>query len=106
MFIHLNKRGQSTLEYAVIIAVVAAVLISMQVYIKRGLQGKIKQSTDDIGEQFSADHTTVNVVYSINSFSNEHITGGNNTSTSTYSNQQQDRTVNETVAKSDKETWK
>lgn len=46
-------RGQSTLEYVVIIAVVVAGLIGMQIYIKRGVQGKLRDSTDQIGEQFS-----------------------------------------------------
>jgi len=53
MFIYLNKRGQSTLEYAVIIAVVVGALLAIQVYIKRGVQGRLKQASDDIGEQFS-----------------------------------------------------
>ena len=34
----LRKRGQSTLEYAVLIVVIIAALIAMQVYLKRGLQ--------------------------------------------------------------------
>ena len=48
-----KKAGQSTLEYAVVIAVVVAALLAMQIYMKRGAQGKLRQATDDIGEQFS-----------------------------------------------------
>lgn len=50
---HLGKRGQSTLEYAVLIVVIIAALIAMQVYLKRGIQGRMKESSDQIGEQFS-----------------------------------------------------
>jgi uncharacterized protein (UPF0333 family) len=52
------KKGQSTLEYAIIIAVVVAALLAMQIYMKRGVQGKMKQSTDDIGAQFEANATS------------------------------------------------
>ena len=48
----LNRRAQSTLEYAIIIAVVMAGLWLMQNYVKRGFQGKMKESTDQIGEQY------------------------------------------------------
>jgi Flp pilus assembly pilin Flp len=53
-----NKLGQSTLEYAVIIAVVVAALLAIQIYMKRGVQGKLRESTDSIGEQYSAGYTT------------------------------------------------
>src|ERR1041385_7121717 len=60
MFKHLNKRkGQSTLEYAVLIVIIIAALLAMNQYIKRGLQGRLKSSTDDIGEQFSPGNTNV-----------------------------------------------
>ena len=47
-----RNKGQSTLEYAVIIAVVAAALLLMQIYFKRAVQGKMRESTDDIGKQY------------------------------------------------------
>jgi hypothetical protein len=46
------------LEYAVIIAVVVAGLIVIQPYIKRSMQGKLRESTDKIGEQYSAGNMT------------------------------------------------
>jgi len=36
-----RQRGQSTAEYAVVIGLVVAAVLAMQVYVKRGLQGKI-----------------------------------------------------------------
>ncbi|MDP3723319.1 MAG: hypothetical protein Q8R91_07475 [Candidatus Omnitrophota bacterium] len=48
-----RRRGQSTLEYAVVIGVVAAALVVMQIYMKGGIQGKLREATDDVGEQFS-----------------------------------------------------
>jgi uncharacterized protein (UPF0333 family) len=52
-----KKRGQSTLEYAILILVIIAALISIQAYIKRGVQGRLKSATDDIGDQFSPGNT-------------------------------------------------
>ncbi len=49
----LNRRAQSTVEYAILIAVVVGALLAMQIYMKRGVQGKLRSATDDIGEQFS-----------------------------------------------------
>lgn len=49
-----NKQGQSTLEYAFVVAVIVGALIAMQMYIKRSMEGKMKSSSDEIGEQYSA----------------------------------------------------
>jgi uncharacterized protein (UPF0333 family) len=59
-----RKKGQSTLEYVILIGLVIAALIAMGIYMKRGVQGKLRESTDQIGEQFdrgntSSDYTTV-----------------------------------------------
>ena len=40
------KRGQSTAEYAIVIGLVIAAAVAMQVYVKRGIQGKMKAATD------------------------------------------------------------
>jgi hypothetical protein len=41
-----SKKGQSTAEYAIVIALVVGALIGMQKYVKRGLQGSIKDGLD------------------------------------------------------------
>jgi len=60
MFKNFNKKkGQSTMEYAVLIVIIIAALLAMNQYIKRGLQGRLKSATDDIGDQFSPGNTNV-----------------------------------------------
>lgn len=54
-----TRKGQSILEYAILLAVVIAVLLIMQAFVKRGYQGSLKKSADSMGEQFSADGTTI-----------------------------------------------
>jgi len=51
-------KAQSTLEYALLISVVIAALIGMQVYMKRGMIGKLRESTDSVGQQFDPDANT------------------------------------------------
>jgi Flp pilus assembly pilin Flp len=46
-------KGQSTLEYAILIIIIIAALITLQSYIKRGVQGRLQSSTDTVGDQFS-----------------------------------------------------
>ncbi|MBU1726891.1 MAG: hypothetical protein KJ880_04615 [Candidatus Omnitrophica bacterium] len=48
-----NKKGQSTLELLILIAIITAALVSMTIYVKRAIQGKFRQSADSIGEQYS-----------------------------------------------------
>jgi len=54
------KPAQSILEYAILIAIVIAAVVVMQVYMKRGISGRLKESSDKIsgGESFSASNTT------------------------------------------------
>lgn len=71
-----NARAQSTLEYAIIIMVVVGALLAMQIYMKRGLEGKLKDASDNIGAQYSAgnvasSHTTTTVTSSDEKTSSE-----------------------------------
>jgi len=62
MLIKLRKRtAQSTLEYAVLVVVLIGALLSIQTYLKQGIMGKMKSSTDDISaEQYDPEKTTHN----------------------------------------------
>jgi len=46
MFIYLNKKAQSTAEYVIVLGLIVAAVVAMQTYVKRGMQGKIKDATD------------------------------------------------------------
>jgi uncharacterized protein (UPF0333 family) len=99
----LKKRGQSTLEYAVLIVVIIAALIAMQVYLKRGMQGRMRESSDQIGEQFSPGSTTSNFWYNTYSKSRETSSGG--ATITVIENQWQSRSGNETVGDAADEYW-
>ena len=52
------ERGQSTIEYAVVVAVTVAAVLMMQVYVRRGMAGRLRASADSIGEQYDPRHTS------------------------------------------------
>ena len=45
----MTRRGRFTIEYAVLIAVVAAAFVSMAVYVKRGVSGQWRKVGDTFG---------------------------------------------------------
>lgn len=47
-----NKKAQTTAEYAILIGLVVGAIVVMQTYVKRSLQGKIKQETDRLAPQY------------------------------------------------------
>jgi len=47
-----SRKAQSTLEYAILILVVVMGLVAMQVYMKKAVHGRMKESTDRLGRQF------------------------------------------------------
>ena len=62
-----RKKGHSTLEYVILIIIILGALLSIQFYIKRGIQGRLKSAADDIGDQFSPGNS--NVIHIVNTHS-------------------------------------
>ncbi|MFH1360162.1 MAG: hypothetical protein ABIJ41_03895 [Candidatus Omnitrophota bacterium] len=71
-----KKKAQSTVEYAVLIIIIIGALLSIQVYIKRGVQGRLKSAADDIGDQFSPGRTNAYTYMHTSSNSTETYTAG------------------------------
>ncbi len=49
MFKRWGKKAQTTAEYAILIALVVGAVVAMQVYVKRGLHGRIRDAVDHTG---------------------------------------------------------
>ncbi len=67
------RRGQSTLEYVILILIVVAALLTMQVYMKRGVQGRWKSAVDDMGDQYDPNSTALNLVYNYDTSSSSEV---------------------------------
>ena len=84
-----DRRGQTTLEYAVLTAIVAAALLTMRIYIKRGVAGHLRSAADSVGEPYAPGQTTSNFTLS--------VTG----KTTTVSELQRDQVVDDKGTKAD-----
>lgn len=97
-----NRKGQSTVEYALIIAVVVAGLLLMQHYVKRGYAGRLKSASDDMGEQF--DPNAYSASFAINQTSNvQQTVNARVTETKHLTDQVSTKTGNEAVGAWDPE---
>lgn len=107
MFIRLNNRrnrGQSTLEYGILITVVVGAFLAMAVFMKRGISGKIKDTSNEIGEQYSVGHTTSSYTTTTDTTTAETLTNAG-ISTTSITKDERDTKGSETVAALDTETW-
>ncbi len=80
-----KRKGQSILEYTVIMVIVLGVVIAMRDYVKRGIQGRWKSSTDEMGDQYDPQHlnSDINVAVVTNSVSTVSTVNGTDSSTGT-----------------------
>ncbi len=92
-----SLRGQSTLEYVILIGFVVAALIAMGIYMKRGFEGRLKESTDQVGQQYSAGNTTGTTTTTTSFAQSEAVAAGGVTTTNITQNQQV-KTGSETIA--------
>ena len=73
-------KGQNTLEYAIIIVMVVGALLAMQTYMKRGVEGKMRETTDGIGDQFDVESAVIDHTVTSTRTSTDTIKGGVTTS--------------------------
>jgi Flp pilus assembly pilin Flp len=83
-----RARGQSTLEYVILIGFVVAALIAMGVYMKRGIQGRLRESTDQVGQQYSAGNTTGSYTTDVDFKQTENVKAKGETTTVIDTNKQ------------------
>lgn len=55
MLIRLGRKAQSTAEYAALFAIVAALLATMSLYARRGMQARLKDGVDNAAELVAGD---------------------------------------------------
>ncbi len=82
----IRTKGQTTLEVVILIGFVTAALIAMGVYMKRGIQGRLRDSTDQVGEQYSASHTSGKYKIVTDMVQTENLTTAGQTTTSITKN--------------------
>lgn len=99
-----KSKGQSTLEYAILIVVVIMALIGVQGYISRAVQGRQRDASDQIGEQFHAGSAWSNMTRTTSATINE--TADAWTTTTQYVNQTSGREGEEGIGNFEALTWR
>lgn len=89
-----NRKAQNTMEYALLIAVVIGVFSAMQLYMRRGMQARLKSGSDNItnailatsnvGNTLFGNETQYEPYYMVNGSSNFTTTSGEGTDSGTY----------------------
>ncbi len=105
MFKFLRKmRGQSTLEYAVLIIIIIGALLAIQVYVKRGVQGRLRSAADDIGDQFSPGNTNVTKSTTVSSSTKDTFMSGV-TNSQLRTNEATITTMTQNIINMEQEFW-
>jgi len=61
------KKGQTAIEYAVLLIVVIGSFVAIQNYLKRGLQGRWRDSVDSLGDQYDPRTADTAIVHTLSS---------------------------------------
>ena len=93
MLIRLNRRGQSTGEYALVFAIVLGAIVAMQTYVKRELQGRVRDGADYMATNTAGIGTTGQ--YEPYYYSKDYSTTRDSSNTQGYVNTQATEEVDE-----------
>ncbi len=105
MFKYIRKiKGQSTLEFAILIVIIIGALLAIQVYIKRGIQGRLRSAADDIGDQFSPGNTNYTKTTVTKSSTKDTFKSGV-TNSSLRSDETTDVSMNQNINNTEQEFW-
>ena len=69
-----NRKGQTILEYTVIVVIILGVMIAMKDYIKRGIQGRWKTAADNLGDQYDPQYVNSKITYATQANSQSIVT--------------------------------
>ena len=93
-----NRKGQSTFELTLTIVVVIAAVIAMSIFMKRSVMGKLRETGDQVGGQFSPRDTTNDYTRTFKGSRKEGL-GADGVTSTTSIDETQNRTGDENVNK-------
>ena len=71
-----KNKGQTLIEYSILIMILLAVFVAMNTYVKRGIQGRWKSSVDGMGDQYDPKTANSLVTYYVTSNSSSMVSLG------------------------------
>lgn len=80
-----KRKGQTILEYTVILIIILGVVIAMKDYVKRGIQGRWKSAADNFGDQYDPQTVNSSIMYAtqVNAQSIVSVVNGSDNSSGT-----------------------
>jgi len=57
-----RNQAQAALEYAMVVICLVGALFAMRIYMKRSIQGRLREAADSLGEQYAPRHITDSVI--------------------------------------------
>lgn len=67
------KKGQTTLEYVILLTIVIGAFLAIQNYLKRGVQGRWRDAVDSLGDQYDPQTADTAIQYTLSSSTNTTI---------------------------------
>ncbi len=62
-----RKKGQTTIEYAVLLIIIMGALLASGNYIKRGFQGRWRAAVDEVGDQYDPRYANASIKHILES---------------------------------------
>ena len=99
-----NRKAQSLIEYALILGAIIVAVLFMQLYVRRAVQGKLREASDDMAPQFSP-AAKYNFNVTTNSKITEKMDEATGKVTTKYDKDETSRSGNETLQADNQEWW-
>ena len=71
--LRIMKKGQTTIEYAMLLIVVIGAFLTIQNYLKRGVQGRWRDAVDSLGDQYDPQTANTSIQHTLSSSTNTSI---------------------------------
>lgn len=68
-----TRKGQTTIEYAMLLIIVIGSFVAIQNYVKRGMQGRWRDTVDSLGDQYDPQTANTSIQYTLTSTTNTQI---------------------------------
>lgn len=78
------KKAQATLQYALLVAAIIGVALTMQIYLKRSVQGRVQMAGDQLAEQYAVDETKLHEHFNSSVSTTEWMLPGPSNSSTTH----------------------
>ena len=63
--LRIRRKGQTTIEYTVLLIIIMGALLATGNYIKRGIQGRWRAAVDEVGDQYDPRYANASIRHTL-----------------------------------------